>query len=274
MNVDKGKLLETNIPVGAFPIPGIGRRMDDVEEPSEPNRSLSNVPSSKELTSIAITSARLVDDDIVNAVPVQGSRYKFISLVSLILLVGTIILIVVLTRRSANDPMKDFTNDPPKDPSADDLIEKIKLLLSNSSRQELDTPYSALSQAMNWLLYVSNFKNDSFDRQIQRFAMVALYSSTEGRSWNQKDGWLVNKDECTWYQTGYDDVCVNGTLRVLSLPNNSLNGLLPNEIALLSSLEVLHLTENGLKGSIPMEIKNLSSLNSQFITWDNAELGV
>jgi hypothetical protein len=150
MNVDKGELLETKESVGAFPIPGIAGRMNEEEELSEPNRSLSHEPSFKELTSIAITSARLVDDDIVNAVPVQGSRYKFIFIVSLILLVGTIILIVVLTRRPTNDPTNAFTNDPPKDLSAeDDLTEKIKLLLTNASRQELDIADSALSQAMN-----------------------------------------------------------------------------------------------------------------------------
>jgi lysophospholipase L1-like esterase len=112
---------------------------------------------------------------------------------------------------------------------------------------------------------VSNFKDYSFDRQLQRFAMVALYFSTEGGSWSQKNGWLVNKDECTWYQTGYDDECVNGTLRVLSLSYNNLNGLLPNEIALLSLLEVLDLTENGLRGAIPMEIKKLSSLTILYL---------
>ena len=62
---------------------------------------------------------------------------------------------------------------------------------------------------------------------------------------------MIEDDECIYYQDGSKSACVNGTLQVLSLPSNNLNGLLPNEIALLSKLEVLNMADNQLRGKIP-----------------------
>ena len=148
--------------MGAFAIPGI--RMNDLEQ-----RSLYSLQSTKEFKSIAITSARLVDDDIVNAVPVEGSRCRLISIISLLLLVG-IILIVVLTQRSWNDPNPEWAKNP--------FLEKLKPNLTISSLQELENPDSVPYQALDWLLHTSNFEDYSFDCRFQRFAMAAFYFAT------------------------------------------------------------------------------------------------
>jgi Leucine-rich repeat (LRR) protein len=55
-------------------------------------------------------------------------------------------------------------------------------------------------------------------------------------------------------------VYVNGTLQVLSLVNNTLNGFLPNDISLLSSLEILDLQSHFLKEMIPTEVGTLKKL--------------
>jgi Leucine-rich repeat (LRR) protein len=243
----------SNLTVGALAVAGIGRRMDDVEETSFP------YDPSKDQTSVVIMNARLVEDDIVNAVPLEGPspksvmKYRLLFILSSILLVGIICLVVLfLTRRLSSDPRLN--------PASSLFLEALKPLLTNKSLHDLETSESVPSLALYWLLEKSNFDAYSIDRQIQRFALAAFYYATEGRSWNQSKGWLTDIDECTWYQDNNEDLCVNGTLRVLSLQSNNLAGLLPNEIALFSSLEILNLAFNRLTGSIPMEVQNLSSL--------------
>jgi Leucine-rich repeat (LRR) protein len=237
--------------VGAFAVAGIQSGMNDVEQMSLSHRSLSMVQSNKDLAAIQITSARLVADDVVNAVPIEMTRCKVISTVSFIVLTGIIILIVILTRRSSNDPDTEL--------AATALLEKLEPLLTHASRDELKIPDSVPSLAFSWL-EKSNFRDFPFTRQVQRFAMAAFFFSTNGRLWKQNTGWLTDSDECTWYQSSNESACVNGTLRMLSLRDNNLYGLLPNDVALFSSLDILDLSSNGLAGSIPMGIKNVSSL--------------
>jgi hypothetical protein len=188
--------LELDVSVGDFSVPGIGGDANDMEEGSLPDSGISMTQSAIEHTPIPITSARLVDDDIVTAIPIKGSRRRLIFIASLILIIGIVILAVVLTRRSTKDPNLLLAEN--------NLLEKLKPLLTDSSRQELEVPELVLYQALNWLLYKSNFEAYSFDRQVQRFAMAALYYSTQGGSWNQSKGWLLDNDECTWHQTGYN----------------------------------------------------------------------
>jgi Leucine Rich Repeat len=227
--------------------------------------------SGQDPTSVTITSARLVDDVIVNVIRIEDSlidkdtpdnvnavtkkgaflKYRLIAIVSLLVLVGMIIPAVVLTRQYPNDfPIS----------AKDAFLEKLKLILTNSSRQELESPGSGQASALDWLFDESNFSAYSFDRQLQRFAMVAFYYSTGGTSWNKAQGWKSNDDECTWYQSGSERSCMNGTLQVLSLEKNNLKGLLRNDIALLSSLTNLNLKNNQLTVSIPSEIGQLRKL--------------
>jgi hypothetical protein len=257
MNVPKVETLEIPVQIGAFAVAGINRERQDDEESSLPDRSLSMTQITPNKSYIAVTSARLVDDEIVQAVPIENSiskswtKYRLV-IFSMIVLVGIITLSVVLTRKAVNDPKLDS--------AATVLLEKLKPLLTATSRDELDIPGSVPSLALDWLLHKSNFNAYSFERQVQRFGMATFYFSTKGESWIQSNGWLINDDECTWFQKRSESVCVNGTLRVLSLESNNLNGSLPNDMGLLSSLEELVLSSNELRGSIPMEIENLPSL--------------
>jgi Leucine-rich repeat (LRR) protein len=198
-----------------------------------------------------------IDDCEVSSMNVENdesSVFKFsvIAIISLLLLTGIVIPAVILTRKSRKDSPKN---------AAKDFLEKLKPLLTNTSRQELEVPDSVPYLALDWLLNNSNLNEFSLDRQIQRFSMALFFFSTGGRSWKVNQGWLTDVDECLWYQSNDETVCVNGTLRVLSLKYNTLNGLLPNDISLLSSLTYLNLRGNQLRGTIPLSIGALTDLD-------------
>jgi hypothetical protein len=106
------------------------------------------------------------------------------------------------------------------------------------------------------------FNGYSFGRQIQRFALAQFFFSTKRRSWNQSMGWLTDIDVCSWYQINNTNPCVDGTLQVLALVENNLNGTISNDIGLIGTLKVLALRSNRLTGSVPFKIKSITSLKS------------
>jgi Leucine-rich repeat (LRR) protein len=170
----------------------------------------------------------------------------------------------ILTRQSPNDStdVDSAANATSRSGQEDELLQNLKRHLSNASFQELESPYSMQSLALDWLLNSSTFGNYSSDRQLQRFAMALFYFSTEGRSWSVNQDWLSDEEECSWYQShrGSRNSCLNGTLLVLSLDENDLKGFLPNDIALLNSLTYLDLHSNSLTGSLPSEIGAITTL--------------
>jgi gliding motility-associated-like protein/uncharacterized delta-60 repeat protein len=90
---------------------------------------------------------------------------------------------------------------------------------------------------------------------VQRNALIALYTATDGANWTDNTGWL-SADESTWV-----GITVTGCdVTDISLPGNNLIGSLPAEIGDLPMLEGLDLGANQLSGSIPPEIGNLTNL--------------
>ena len=93
--------------------------------------------------------------------------------------------------------------------------------------------------------------------QIERSALIALYDSTDGNNWNEKANWLGPAGaECTWFGV----VCSGGSVHILSLYSNNLNGSIPPELGNLTSLRTLSLGDNQLSGSIPSELGYLTNL--------------
>lgn len=110
-------------------------------------------------------------------------------------------------------------------------------------------------------------------------ALVALYNSTNGDIWKNKENWL-NGAVSTWDGITVTDGRVTGIdlgmnnmigqlpseignlnkLRVLKFHNNHIHGPIPPGIGSLDSLRVLFLYNNDFEGSIPSEIVNLSEL--------------
>ena len=94
--------------------------------------------------------------------------------------------------------------------------------------------------------------------QVECRALVALYNSTDGPHWTNRNGWLVTNTPCTtpWYGI----VCASDRVNILGLRYNGLSGAIPAQLGDLTSLGVLDLAANGLSGAIPAQLGNLTSL--------------
>ncbi|WP_372682051.1 LamG-like jellyroll fold domain-containing protein, partial [Desulfosarcina sp.] len=95
---------------------------------------------------------------------------------------------------------------------------------------------------------------------IERDALLAFYTSTNGDGWLNNTGWNGPAGtECSWH-----GITCNGDgdrVVIIDLANgNKLTGTLPPELGNLSNLENLDLWGNLLTGSIPPELGNLTNL--------------
>ena len=72
----------------------------------------------------------------------------------------------------------------------------------------------------------------------ERFALMALYNSTNGDNWANNSGWNTNSSYCNWYGV----ICDNEQhVTSLNLLNNLTIGFIPPEIGYLRYLTVLRL---------------------------------
>ena len=90
-----------------------------------------------------------------------------------------------------------------------------------------------------------------------RDALVALYGSTGGPGWTNRDGWLTDAPLGRWHGVELDP---QGRVIGLSLSENALSGAIPPELGGLANLELLALPRNALSGAIPKELGGLSNL--------------
>jgi Leucine-rich repeat (LRR) protein len=99
----------------------------------------------------------------------------------------------------------------------------------------------------------------------QREALVALFNSTHGESWKDKDGWLSDTGrigdpgtECDW--AGVQCDASKTHVVELSLSQHGLKGILPAAISNLRTLKNLNLSFNRLEGEIPKGLFGLRHL--------------
>ena len=94
----------------------------------------------------------------------------------------------------------------------------------------------------------------------ERAALIDLYNSTNGATWNTKTNWNgAPGTECTWYGV----ICDAGetTVESISMDSNNLTGTLPSTLANLTNLRGLDLTRNySLGGPIPATLATLANL--------------
>jgi len=105
-------------------------------------------------------------------------------------------------------------------------------------------------------------------------ALKALYESTNGDNWEEKDGWDLVLGEAPSQDCDLSkmkgvtlDEDYNTRVEELFLVSNNLVGILPNEIGKLSKLKTLALPFNEISGNIPStigELEKLKSLNFDF----------
>jgi hypothetical protein len=125
------------------------------------------------------------------------------------------------------------------------------------AESDADSPQA---KALVWLDSDPQYNDYELYRLNQRYALAVLYYSTDGDSWENKDGWLSVENECTWYHYSSeytledDQSCVEATrLSVLHLLRNNLAGTLPTELELLTDLEFMSVFDFALSGTIPSE---------------------
>ncbi len=101
---------------------------------------------------------------------------------------------------------------------------------------------------------------------IEREALIALYNRTNGDNWTLKTNWKIGGEflepgfEQLWH--GVSIMNINDTLRVrsITLTNNNLDGVIPEELGVLGKLFTLNLNDNNLRGTIPASLGNLKDL--------------
>jgi Leucine-rich repeat (LRR) protein len=92
-------------------------------------------------------------------------------------------------------------------------------------------------------------------------ALIALYDSTNGKSWMNNTNWLSDNPVENWYGIETN----NGKIVSVNLENNNLSGVVPIELTKMDSLSNLIIHNNKL-----VELPNLSSLkNLQNISISN-----
>ena len=102
------------------------------------------------------------------------------------------------------------------------------------------------------------------DREILR----ALYETTGGPDWTNRENWLTDASLGDWYGVRVDG---QGRVIEISLLANNLRGSIPNELGSLASLERLSLARNRLSSVIPAELGNLANL--QRLSFNSNSLG-
>lgn len=93
-------------------------------------------------------------------------------------------------------------------------------------------------------------------------ALITFYNSTNGAGWSNNDNWLDTTSPCSWFGV----VCNNNHVVQLVLPNNQLNGALPQQLSALTNLQVLSLYVNQLSGPIPPALGSLANLISMSLS--------
>lgn len=88
-------------------------------------------------------------------------------------------------------------------------------------------------------------------------ALVDLYNSCGGNSWNSKNGWLTSS-VISWHGV----TIVNNRVSELALPNNNLVDTLPDSFCQLTELKYLYFSGNHLHGQFPSCFGNLTLLNT------------
>ncbi len=97
-----------------------------------------------------------------------------------------------------------------------------------------------------------------------RKALLDLYTSTNGGSWNVDTNWNTDKDLCTWYGIKCLVHQHNVTTEI-NLPGNNLKGSIPSSIGTFIDLKKLDLSNNGLTGPIPATINQLPVLQFLYL---------
>ena len=89
------------------------------------------------------------------------------------------------------------------------------------------------------------------------YALAALYQSTNGPGWTNRDNWLSDEPLEVWHGVSTDS---DGRVTRLDIRENNLRGQIPPEVGRLWSLTEMRLNGNQLSGPLPHELGQLKNL--------------
>jgi hypothetical protein len=118
----------------------------------------------------------------------------------------------------------------------DALIQLLSSVAADGGASLRD-PSSPQYRAMQWIRTGNNIGIYEDRRFLQRYALAALYYSTNGEAWSQTGLWLTAANECDWLSFSEADApaCDSaGNILYMDLAENNLRGPLPPDLALLA----------------------------------------
>ena len=217
--------------------------------------------------------------DLVAAEPVLFRNNKRVSIaIACALLVGIlaatclVAALVVLLDDNDDDTITPVMEGMQTLPTPKDIM--FSILLDSGLKEPQLSESSAQTLAFEWLAEDPNLLDYTPERVVQRYVLSTLYHSTQGPLWTYDNNWLsYSHHECTWFHSdiffGYleqetsSNPCnsESGLYERLWLPENNLNGTLPEELYALTSLQSLDMMLNSnLRGSIITEIGKLTNM--------------
>lgn len=129
-------------------------------------------------------------------------------------------------------------------------------VLPEYTQLAFEYPTSPQARAYYWLEHGVERSSLSVATALQRFVLATLFYATAGDQWRKSEDWMAyTQFECQWHRHEFNSICdVAQRYHTLSLPDNSLQGTLPEELELLSALSIVQLQNNQLIGTLPTRI--------------------
>ncbi|CAB9525453.1 Leucine Rich Repeat [Seminavis robusta] len=319
---------------GAYAVAPTPFDNDDAENVMEERQDIDPPPPEQDNSGLAVAREVQNDPEDPRSLP-QAEEYnenreshtqesnKQIALVlgyGLCFVVLVVLLAVLLGKsgdgteaQPAMEPVEPNKEDAPMDssipPSASPIFEQLLSYFPNYTIQALEVQESPQSKALDWLLDDPDLMEyvDLEWRVKQRFALVALFHSTDGFNWTNSDNWLsYSHHECFWYASGsipfpipgsgdnhfrveYQNPChlpsndagandtmdamdliedpTQGSYKQLWFHMNGLAGQLPEEIYWLTNLKTMSLFVNMLGGPISSQIGQLQDLEAAIFSF-------
>lgn len=107
---------------------------------------------------------------------------------------------------------------------------------------------------------------------VQRYTAATLFISTQGKNWNNNEGWMGRMNVCTWHGVGCDEN--NFLVTSLSLPENNLMGPIPADLKTLGNLKTIEMHKNSLNGQIPSSLFEMSELKILYLDENSLTGGI
>jgi Leucine-rich repeat (LRR) protein len=144
-----------------------------------------------------------------------------------------------------------------ENPARDEAIMGVLRTLSGDTVARSATPQN---QAANFIINEDPLQMDADSSYLtQRYAVAVLYFSLNGPKWKNQTNLLSGERECEW--AGVTCATNSRHIRKIVWSNNTMDGILPEEIGALDRMEHLNLEKNSLDGRIPASIwKNMTRL--------------